>query len=215
MVNILGGIAIMKRQVLEYLREKCFSWVVLFLLTVLLSACGGGGGEQPGSGTPLMIGPSGGSKTSSDGRASVSIPAGALSQDSVISVTVASSSVSGNIGPVYDFGPSGTTFNQPVTISISYDESALPSGVTESDLRLGTVNNNRWEMVTGATVDTAANVVHGTATHFSTYGVIAVTSGVAPLVPTGLTVAAAEGQVTLTWNSVADATSYNLYLASQ
>ncbi len=39
--------------------------------------------------------------------------------------------------------------------------------------------------------------------------------GVVPAAPTGVTVAAGDGQVTVTWVSVADATSYNVYMASQ
>ena len=199
---------------------KIVSILCVFLLVGCGSGGGGGGnnggGEPSGGGGPSGIGPNGGTASSSDGRASVTIPAGALSQDTAIAVAVASNPPAGNIGTAYDFGPDGTTFSQPVAISITYDDAALPAGVTESNLRLGTVANNQWEAVTGATVDTVANVVSGTTTHFSVYGVIAVSdSGVVPAAPTGVRVAAGDGQVTLTWALVPDATSYNVYMASQ
>jgi hypothetical protein len=47
------------------------------------------------------------------------------------------------MGTAYEIGPDGTTFNQPVTISVTYDEASLTSGVKESDLKLGTVTNNQ------------------------------------------------------------------------
>lgn len=192
--------------------------LVYFLLsigTLLLPACGSEGGGNNRVGWPSRIGPNGGIATSSDGRASVNIPAGSLSHVTEIAVAIASNPVPGNIDAAYDFGPSGTLFSQPVTVSITYDDATLV-GVTESNLRLGTVANNQWVAVTNSTVDTVANVVSGSTTHFSVFGVIAVSdSGVAPAAPTGVTVDAGDGQVTVTWEPVSDATSYNVYMAAQ
>jgi hypothetical protein len=82
--------------------------IVPVLLILLLVACGGGGGGGDNGGGPSGIGPSGGTASSNDDRASVNIPAGALSQDTAIAVVVASSPPAGNIGTAYDFGPDGT-----------------------------------------------------------------------------------------------------------
>ncbi len=194
------------------------SIVVPAVCVSLLIGCGGGGGGggDKGGGRPSGIGPSGGVASSSDGRASVTVPAGALSQDTAIVVAVASNPPAGSIGTAYGFAPEGTNFSQPVSISISYDDTALPGGVTESNLTLGTVTNNQWTAVANATVDTAANVVSGTTTHFSVYGVIAVSeAGVMPPAPTGMTASAGDGQVTLSWAPVSEATSYNVYMAAQ
>jgi hypothetical protein len=140
---------------------------------IFLAGCGGGGGGgSTGGGTPAGIGPNGGTVASSDGKASVTIPAGALSQETAITVNTASSPPAGNIGTAYEFGPSGTAFSQPVTISVTYNQADLPSTVTESSLKLGTLVNNQWAEVTGSTVDVAAHSVTGTTTHFSVYGVI-------------------------------------------
>ncbi len=191
------------------------AWI---LCAVLFAGCGGGGGggNNSGGGGPSGIGPSGGTASSGDGRGSVTVPAGALSQDTAIAVAVASNPPAGNIGTAYDFGPDGTNFSQPVTISITYDDANLPGGVTESNLTLGTVANNQWTAVANATVDTVTNVVSGTTTHFSVYGVIAVgDSGTVPAAPTGVTVAAGDGQVTVSWDAVPGATSYNVYMAAQ
>lgn len=143
-------------------------------LLILFLGCGGGGSNSTAVSTQTNgIGSSGGTVTSSDGKVSVLVPQGALSQQTDITVDQATNPPSGNIGVAYEFGPSGTTFSQPVTISITYDQASLPQGVNEADLRLGTVVNGGWEAVSDSTVDVAANKVTGTTTHFSIYGVVA------------------------------------------
>lgn len=165
--------------------ERIFS-AELFLFTIIvLTACGGGGGGSTGGGAPIGIGPNGGTITSSDGKASATIPAGALSQDTVITVAVASNPPSGNIGTAYEFGPAGTVFSQPVSIAITYDAAALPSDTNESDLKLGKLVNNQWEEVSGSTVDPTSNKVSGTTTSFSIYGVIIVNSSAGTFTLTG------------------------------
>jgi hypothetical protein len=134
----------------------------------------------------------------------------------MITVTAVSGLPSGNIGTAYEFGPHGTTFTQPVTISINYDEAILPSGTIEADLKLGIFVNNIWQAVTNSTVDTGNNIVSGTTTSFSFYGIIAEADlPLIPAVPTGITATAGDGTVTITWDAVPNATSYNLYMASQ
>jgi hypothetical protein len=164
------------------LSEKSFFYFVPFFLAILLSACGGGGsdngGVPKGAGSPEIIGSSGGTRTSDDGKASIEIPAGALSQDTTISVTVASNLAAGNIGAAYHFEPDGTTFSQPVTISISYDEATLSQLIIEKNLRLGKLVNGQWQLVAGSTVDIGSNKVSGKTTSFSIYGIIFVSGEV-------------------------------------
>lgn len=142
--------------------------ILIVLSTLLLTACGGGGGKNKSE----KIGPIGGTATSGDGKASVTIPADALSNETAITVAPASNPPAGNIGTAYEFGPSGTAFNKPVTISIGYDEAALPSGIAESDLRMGTAVNGQWQAVSNSNTDTTANIVTGTTDHFSIYAVV-------------------------------------------
>jgi hypothetical protein len=145
----------------------------------------------------------------------VNIPAGALSQETPITVGPASNLPSGNIGTAYEFGPNGTTFSQTVTISFIYDEAALPSGTSELNLKLATLVNNQWQEVTGSSVNLNLNVVTGTTTGFSVYGIIAVSgTGTVPAAPAGVQATPADSQITISWNAVTGATSYNLYMAS-
>ena len=127
-------------------------------------------------------------------------------------MTAVSNQPSGNIGTAYEFGSDVTTFNEPVTISITYDEAFLPSGVSESDIKLGMITNNQWQEITNSVVDTIANIVSGTTSHLSIYGVIAVSnSGTEPAAPSGVVASAGDGNVNISWNVVSKATSYNVY----
>ncbi len=207
----------MFRKKLARILSLFVSSFLFIIIAVLLTACGssgGGGNTDPGTtnNESNSVGSNGGNVTSSDGKAKIVIPSGALSQDSGITVAVVSNQPSGNIGTAYEFGPDGTTFNHPVTISITYDEASLPSGVNESDIKLGMVKNNQWQEITNSNVDTVANLVSGTTSHLSTYGVMAVSSSVTvPTPPTVVTVAAADGKATISWDDVSGAASYNIY----
>lgn len=178
------------------------------IIAVLLTACGAGGGGNSDSGMTNnngsnSIGSNGGTVTSSDRKAKIVIPSGALSQDTGITVAAVSNQPSGNIGTAYEFGPDGTTFNEPVTISITYDEASLPSGVSESDIKLSMVTNSQWQEITNSIVDTVANIVSGTTSHLSIYGVMVVSSSdTAPVAPTGVIATAGDGQVAISWNAV-------------
>ncbi len=191
------------------------------IIAVLLTACGsGGGGENTDPGTTNnnesnSIGPNGGTVTSSDGKAKIVLPSGALNQDTGITVAIVSNQLSGNIDTAYEFGPDGTAFNKPVTISITYDDASLPSGVSESDIKLGMITNNQWQEITNSDVDTVANIVSGTTSHLSIYGVIAVSnSGTEPSAPSGVVASAGDGYSNMSWNAVSKATSYNIYWAT-
>lgn len=172
-------------------------------LTFLLAACAG----DDDNGPPRGIGAGGGAVTSGDGKASVTIPAGALSQPTVITVGVAPSPPAGNVGTAYEFGPDGTTFSQPATIQISYDPANLPAGVKAADLVLAKVVNGQWQAVLGSGVSPAIAAVFGPATTFSVWGII-------PLIPGGLSAVQGESQVTLSWNPQFNASSYNIYWAT-
>lgn len=162
-------------------RTRIFLLLIALLSAVAITAsCGGGGGGSSdsgggggggGGGSATTIGPNGGTVTSSDGKASVNIPAGALSQETAITVDSIVSPGPGNIGTVYKFAPEGTSFNLPVIASIRYDDAALPQGVSEQNLKLRTFVNNQWQEVAGSTVDTALNIVSGNTTHFSDYAI--------------------------------------------
>jgi len=116
----------------------------------------------------------GGTVTAAGGDVTLEFPAGAVSQDFVPEVDPTSTyPADPDIvpGAVYEFGPAGTAFAQPVGITIVYDPANVPAGAQEDDLRLCKVEGGVWEAVVGSTVDTAADTVTGEVDSFSIYGV--------------------------------------------
>lgn len=188
---------------------------IVIIIANLLTGCGTSPGNTDSGTTDNnesnIIGSAGGTVTSSNGKVKIVIPSGALNKDTEITFSAASNQPSGNIGTAYEVNPDGATFNKPVTISITYDEASLPSGVSESDIKLGTVTNNKWEVITDSFVNTTSNTISGSITHLSTYGIMAVNIGSVPAAPTGIAATAGDGKVTISWNAVSWATSYNIY----
>ncbi len=141
-----------------------------------------------------IVGSPGGSVASADGRLTLLVPSGALAQNT--SITVSSSSgplVRGLLaGSVYDLGPSGTTFSNPVTLTIRYDPSHIPTGIHESSVKLYQNSGNGWKRVPGSISNTTDHTVSGLVSHFSGGGAgvpvasVTVTPNTAS-VPTGST----------------------------
>lgn len=86
-----------------------------------------------------LIGASGGSVATSAGSG-VMIPAGALSSNVTITVQsqsaapALSTSQGVTVGQTLLFGPEGTQFAVPVTVTLAFDVSSLPAGKTASDV---------------------------------------------------------------------------------
>lgn len=125
-------------------------------------------------GAVTVLGTSGGTATDASGAVTLSIPPGALSQPTGITIEPMASypATAGLVGgAVYDFGPDGTQFAAPATITIAYDPSKVPGGVDESTLGLMTQDNTgAWVAVPGSTVDVGNHTVTGEVTHFSGKG---------------------------------------------
>lgn len=143
------------------------SFLIAAMIT-LLAACGGGGGSSAPS---YNMDASGGTVTSTDGRASVIVPAGAVSNPLTLSIEPVSG-MQGNVGTAYDFNPDGLSFALPVTITIQYDDADVGQNVDENDLMLAMWTGTNWSQVLGSGSDPVSNIVSGETTHFSTYGIV-------------------------------------------
>jgi len=119
-------------------------------------------------------------------RAGVQVPMNALSQHLDISVShpeatdeAARQAVAANGGKAQTslpvaFGPEGTTFSEPVTITLPYDSVLVASqGVREDDLKVHYWNprQQHWEDLP-STVDRTQGTVSAQTTHFSVYQVL-------------------------------------------
>ncbi len=107
------------------------------------------------------------------------VPAGALSSDTPISVVPLpplpdTGSVARALsGTLHEFGPDGTAFALPVTLSLRYEPGALPTGLTAADLRVAQLKPEGWEILQeGAAFNAATRTVSATVRHFSTYALV-------------------------------------------
>jgi hypothetical protein len=154
-------------------------WAVLFL-SFLIVSCNDDDNDKRGNLPPgaAQIGASGGTVNSSDGKVSLTIPPGALTEEITITIEEgAGAAPSGAIeATVYEVGPSGLQFNSAATIRIKYEEENLPAELQgrESDLRVGVVEEGDWVETDRSSVDLNEREVSGRVTHLSTFGAISV-----------------------------------------
>ena len=136
--------------------------IIVLALPAFLFACGG---SSTSLGTE--IGAEGGTVTGPD-EVMLVIPEGAL--DSVVDFTI--SKVSGTpsgfnaTSRIYEFGPVGTTFKVPVSLTLPYDPDQLLQ--QESSVRVWWSDsiNGQWTVLRGA-VDTSQKTVSGDTNHLS------------------------------------------------
>jgi len=78
------------------------------------------------------------------------------------------------VSEIFDIGPNGTTFNTPSTITLPYDETKIPPGVSEDDLAIyrRASSGDNWERV-GGTVNQATSTISAQIDHLSEYVVMA------------------------------------------
>lgn len=137
---------------------------------------GGTGGAASNNGPVIdyagTVGADGGVVEAHRGRVKLEFSAGALSEDTHIRVSpLANIGVPGTVAPTaFDFGPDGTVFDAPVTLTLGYNQSEIPDGVDETELVMLASSHDSAEMVrVDATVDPDANTITATISGFSTF----------------------------------------------
>lgn len=124
-----------------------------------------------------VVGPDGGDVCAVGCQVLIFVPKGALAAQTTITVFFAPDAPSGDgmiAGSARTVGPSELTFVTPADMGMIYDPSTLPSGVSESQLRLFRYNGTSWEPVSGSVVNTTTHVVSGFITAGGTYAIFAV-----------------------------------------
>jgi hypothetical protein len=114
--------------------------------------------------------------TTLDGRVTMSVPPGAISEP--VGITAQQVPTPPNIshpdivgGSMYEFGPDGAVFGQPITVTLKYDPTKVRAGRAEESLRLVTLVDGAWQVVAESTVDPQNHTVTAQLQHFSTYAV--------------------------------------------
>jgi len=82
------------------------------------------------------------------------------------------------IGLTYNFGPSGATFNPPITVTFTYDPLAVPTGVNPADLVIAYYDTatGTWIELTNIVVNTTTHQITAQVSHFTAFEVIAYTA---------------------------------------
>jgi hypothetical protein len=103
----------------------------------------------------------------------VDIPAGALDRDTYVTIDLPLGlPEAGYI--LADFGPSGTRFTKPVTITLPLQGADL-AGIDLSTVKVSYWNGSSWENYGGAATSSS---VSSTTSHFSTYGARSSSGGI-------------------------------------
>jgi hypothetical protein len=122
-----------------------------------------GGGEQ---GVRKMISASaGGTVSDASGTVTLEIPAGALAQDTEITLAVLEPE-SGAQSKVYDFGPAGTQFLKPASLSIKFNGS-VP---TDKKAVVAWLDGSTWKPLNNVTAGDGA--IKGDVEHFTKFAIV-------------------------------------------
>ena len=124
-------------------------------------------------GTPLgnavskKIGPQGGTLTSHDGLVELSIPAGALAQETTISIEPIQNYALHGVGTAYRFLPDGQQFGQPATLKLKYSDADVADSAPEA-LGIAYQRADRaWYNMPGKKLDKQKREVTVPMPHFS------------------------------------------------
>ena len=136
--------------------------IIVVALAACMSTCGG---STATSGT--KIGVEGGTVNGPD-EVTLVIPEGALDGEVEFTISKASGNASGfhATGQIYEFGPVGTTFKDPVSVTLPYDPVQLLRQESNVCVWWSDSIDGQWTVLAG-TVDTSKKTVSGSISHLS------------------------------------------------
>jgi hypothetical protein len=161
-------------------RPAVFAFVALLGLAAcsgtdpITSGSGGSGGAA--AATPItqdVVAAKGGSVADPDKTVALTIPAGALGEDTKITLTV-SPKEEATATRVYTFGPAGVTLTTPAALTINTDGVTVPANMKAV---LGMQSGTTWAEVPGAVQ--GSGTLEGSVTILAAYSVIFVAAAVA------------------------------------
>jgi hypothetical protein len=134
---------------------------------------GGDGGARPDPVAETIEASEGGGVEIAGGAAAVAIPADALDEDTEITIEVVDKrdlpKAAMIASEVYDFGPDGTLFDEPVTLTIEFDAGDAPDGMSPVLAWLDS-ESDEWQPLADSTVRNGA--VTASTDHFTPFAVI-------------------------------------------
>jgi len=120
---------------------------------------------------------------STDNKSSVTIPQGtkALDKDGTPLKAITCNPPASlpppptsNILAAYDLGPTGATFQTPITVAMKFDPAALPAGVSASNLIIAFYDTAAgvWTPLGNIVIDTVNHTISCTTTHFTQFAMM-------------------------------------------
>jgi hypothetical protein len=147
-----------------------WSWLAVSGMALAVVGCG----SSPTAGDRRIatgdIGQAGGRLVSTSGQVEVTIPPGAVTSNVAFTIQQVDSPRAGAVGQVFELGPSGMTFHQPVTLTFHYLSADLGDNPPQA-LRVATLDRHGWQPVPSV-VDVRTGAVSGEATHFSPWTLV-------------------------------------------
>ena len=128
-------------------------------------------GQPAGAAVSKMIDGSGGTLTSADNRITVTIPQGALTAATSISVQPISNTLPASPGLSYRLLPEGVTFSKPVNITFHYTDEEIKNS-SEDVLSLAYQDKQGYWYKMKSVVDRVAKTITVQTTHFSDWAML-------------------------------------------
>lgn len=126
-------------------------------------------GEPVGDMITKTIGAEGGTLTSTDGKVTLTIPAGAVDKATPFSIEPITNTAPNGVGRAYRFAPDGMQFKTPLSLTYRYEDSEVMS----EELLVGYQKpDGMWYSVPGRQVDKSKNQVTVPMKHFSDWGLL-------------------------------------------
>ena len=135
--------------------------LVLALAALALPGC------ETGDGT--TVGPRGGTVTSQDGRVTLYVPAGALTDDVELTIVEATELPQDAIGPAYAIEPYGLVFGRPAALVYEVGEEM---NVDPEAVRLVVERGEQWNALADRDVDMASLQVSASVLYSSVVGIV-------------------------------------------
>lgn len=124
-------------------------------------------GEPEGVRVEGVVGPGGGSLSSSDAQVTIAIPPGALAADTALQVEAITNTAWGGRGNAFRLLPHGQVFQIPITIRMKYAAAEI-NGTSAEALRVAYQDDQGfWHRYNTVSLDTTAQELSVTTTHFS------------------------------------------------
>jgi hypothetical protein len=118
------------------------------------------------------IGPEGGSLTSADGRLTVTVPEGALDEDTTLEIQPITNEAHGGVGSAYRLSPDGLAFAVPATLAFAYEDADL-AGTDAAVLGVAFQDDDRyWSWMESPVVDGDARTVSVDTHHFTDFSAV-------------------------------------------